>query len=423
MRRPSVLTALFLLLPAATAVAAARSPAPVSRHYTVYATDGYITMPDGNVIYTFGFNDTGIKGQVVFPAPLLWANVGDEVSVTLVNLGFHYRPDLTDPHTVHLHGMHVTPYFDGFPESSWGVPMGESFTYRFTPMHEGTFMYHCHVEAVEHVQMGMYGPLVVYAGDGRRIYGQRYTKEYIWLLSEIDSRWHHSLEPGVPDQEIPPALQTSPPTAWPEWVRINYRPDYWLINGLSFPDTIRTGDELPILTHDPSGRLAGIQRGITVANAQPAHAGLQQSALLDVVPDEHVLVRVVNIGYETHSMHLHGEDFDLVGSDAHALPVVQDAAGKERRTQFEKFTLLIGSGETYDALVDYDSAALCHTMQSEPAGGESPFREETAPLYTPDGPLFFPAHCHDDYHVTNQGAYPGGMTTLVKVQRPSCRPH
>ena len=116
MRRTLLAAALML---GCSALLAAGASAGVSRHYTVYATDGYVTMPDGNQIYTFGFNDTGIKGQVVFPSPLIWANVGDEVSVTLINLGFRYRPDLTDPHTVHLHGMHVTPFFDGFPESSW----------------------------------------------------------------------------------------------------------------------------------------------------------------------------------------------------------------------------------------------------------------------------------------------------------------
>jgi len=407
----------------AVALLAVSVPASAAvRSYTLYATDGWVTMADGNKVYSFGFNDTGVMGQIMFPAPLIWANVGDTVNVTMTNLGFKYRPDLTDPHTIHLHGMHVTPYFDGFPEGSFGIPMGESFTYRFSPSHEGSFIYHCHVEAVEHVQMGMYGPLVIYSGPPTKAYGKNYTKEYIWMMSEIDSRWHHSLEPGVPELEVPEILQTWPPIGFAEWVRVNFRPDYWLVNGMGFPDSIRSGAELPILTTDPNDEsfVAGIQNGIVVANGNPAHSGLQQSALLDVVPDEHVLLRLINIGFQSHPMHLHGEDYDMLATDGSPYPHLQMTGRRGETAKFEKFTINIGSGETYDALVDFDSMHLCANLAMEPPGGASPFPDETSPLYDPNGPLFYPAHCHDDYHVTNQGVYPGGMTTLVKVARPVC---
>lgn len=421
-RRSSIRILFAVCLIVGVACLAATTARATDRSYTVYATDGYVTMADGTKMYMFGFNDTGVQGQIQFPAPLVWANVGETVSFKLVNLGFKYRPDLTDPHTIHLHGMHVTPYFDGFPEGSFGIPMGSSFTYTFMPSHEGSFMYHCHVEAVEHVQMGMYGPLVIYSGPPKKAYGQGYTKEYIWMLSEVDSRWHHSLEPGAVEIDIPEALQTYPPSDPAEWLRVNYRPDYWLINGLGFPDSIRTGAQLPILTYDADGALAGIQAGIAVANGNPSHNGLQQSALLDVVADESVLVRLINIGYEAHPMHLHGEDFDLLASDGNPLPHLQSTGRRGETAKYEKFTINIASGESYDALVDFDSVHLCQNLSTVPAGGVSPFPSETSPLYDPNGPLFFPAHCHDDYHVTNQGVYPGGMTTLVKVARPVCAP-
>ena len=91
------------------------------RSYTLYATDGWVSMPDGNVMYVFGFNDTGVKGQVQLPAPLIWANLGDEVQINFVNLGFKYRTDLEDPHTVHLHGIHsglTRMAFRSFPSRS-----------------------------------------------------------------------------------------------------------------------------------------------------------------------------------------------------------------------------------------------------------------------------------------------------------------
>jgi FtsP/CotA-like multicopper oxidase with cupredoxin domain len=411
----ALLAGLVALLPGSEASAAVRS-------YTVYATDGYVTMADGTVMYAFGYNDTGVMGQIQFPAPLVWGNIGDEIQLTLVNLGFKYRPDLMDPHTIHLHGLHVVPYFDGFPEGSFEIPMGGSFTYKFMAMREGAYMYHCHVEAVEHVQMGMYGPLVVYGGAQKQIHGRNYVKEYIWLVSEFDSRWHRAMEPGAPELEIPEIDQSVPEIGYAEWVRVNYRPDYWLINGMSFPDTIREGAQLPLLTHDPADPefVAGIQNGIFVANGQAAHSGLQQSALIDVMPDEPVLVRIINMGYQAHPLHLHGDHFELLGSDAMPLPHLQTQGRKGGNPQFKKFTINIGSGETYDTIVNLSSENLCMSQSLVPDPEESPFPEFTSPLYDPDGPYFFPMHCHDDYHVTDRGVYPAGMATLVKVARPTC---
>lgn len=399
-------------LPAAAAV----------RSYTLYATDGWATMGDGNKVYMFGFNDTGVMGQIQFPSPLIWANVGDEIHVTMVNLGFKYRSDLEDPHTIHLHGVHVVPYYDGFPEGSFTIPMGESFTYKFMAHREGTFIYHCHVEAVEHVQMGMYGPLVVYNGAQTQIYGRNYVKEYIWMVSEIDTRWHRAMEPGAPELAIPEIDQTWPAIGYAEWTRVNYRPDYWLINGMTFPDVIREGSDLPLLTYDPADPtfVAGIQQGIKVANGLPAHAGLQQSAFVDVEADEPALIRLINIGFQSHPLHLHGQHFEVLGSDASPLPHLQTTGRKGGVARYEKFTINIGSGETWDTIVNFDAANLCMSQSLVPTPEESPFPSETSALYDPAGPYIFPMHCHDDYHATDQGVYPAGMLTLLKVARPNC---
>ncbi len=57
-------------------------------------------------------------------------------------------------------------------------------------------MYHCHQEADIHVQMGMYGALVIYnptdaaalgtgpgKGQGGTLFGWNYDKDYVMLLS------------------------------------------------------------------------------------------------------------------------------------------------------------------------------------------------------------------------------------------------
>ena len=40
--------------------------------------------------------------------------------------------------------------------------MGATLTYYYKINEPGTYMYHCHVEATEHMQMGMLGNLYVY---------------------------------------------------------------------------------------------------------------------------------------------------------------------------------------------------------------------------------------------------------------------
>ena len=47
------------------------------------------------------------------------------------------------------------------PELSLAVPIGRDFTYFYRPHDAGTYMYHCHFEDVEHVQMGMTGMVFV----------------------------------------------------------------------------------------------------------------------------------------------------------------------------------------------------------------------------------------------------------------------
>ena len=72
------------------------------------------------------------------------------------------RPDLTDAHTLHWHGFRdAIPYFDGEPHGSVSVPIGKEFVYVYRPHDPGTYMFHCHVEDVEHVHMGMTGQVFV----------------------------------------------------------------------------------------------------------------------------------------------------------------------------------------------------------------------------------------------------------------------
>jgi len=157
------------------------------------AGDGFSNMAvdGGRPQYMFGFSRlTGIPEANVlenavlsaqWPAPVLAVNQGEEFYLSLTNYGMLIRPDLFDPHTVHFHGFpNSSTVFDGLPESGIAINMGATLTYYYNLQDPGTYMYHCHVEATEHMQMGMLGNLYVRSGqnlmpDGTNFGGWSHT--------------------------------------------------------------------------------------------------------------------------------------------------------------------------------------------------------------------------------------------------------
>lgn len=146
------------------------------------AGDGFALMADRtpadlagdrlSEIYTFGFhNVTGLPANQIgdaarlaaeFPGPPIVVQQGQEFYLTLSTTPFIIRPDLFDPHTVHFHGFpNASAVFDGEPMASLAPNPGASLTYYYNLVDAGTFIYHCHVEATEHMQMGMLAKLHV----------------------------------------------------------------------------------------------------------------------------------------------------------------------------------------------------------------------------------------------------------------------
>ena len=62
-----------------------------------------------------------------FPAPTIELSEGDELYLSLTNVGMTIRPDLFDPHTVHFHGFpQASAVFDGVPDASISINMGST---------------------------------------------------------------------------------------------------------------------------------------------------------------------------------------------------------------------------------------------------------------------------------------------------------
>lgn len=315
-------------------------PQVICKHLA--AGDGFAKMADGRVLYTFGFSDvTGIPDDMVmetamlaaqFPAPTLKFPEGKKVYLTLSNVGMHMRPDLFDPHSIHWHGFpNAAPIFDGEPMASATINMGSSFTYYYEPVDPGTYMYHCHVEATEHMQMGMLGNLYVTpAQDGTVINGctsAKYTYndgdgstcydiDYPIQIHAFDSNFH---EKHINIQPLPFAMM---------------KDDYPMLNGRGYPDTINPYALPPL--EENGGKVS-----------QPV------SALITAAQGQKILLRISSLStVEYYTLSVYGIPMKVVGKDARLL---RSSSGQNLYYFTNSITL--GGGESYDVILDTTGVA------------------------------------------------------------------
>jgi FtsP/CotA-like multicopper oxidase with cupredoxin domain len=105
--------------------------------------------------------DVGVMNGNI-PGPLITFDEDDEFFLTLTNVGMIMRPDLFEQHTVHFHGYpNASSFYDGVPDASVAINIGASFTYYYLAPDAGTYFWHCHITPPEHLQMGMVGQLYV----------------------------------------------------------------------------------------------------------------------------------------------------------------------------------------------------------------------------------------------------------------------
>lgn len=217
------------------------------------AGDGYSIMADGRTMYTFGFSDlTGVpEDQVIeqgmlaatFPSPLIHVREGQKLYLTLTNVGMVVRPDLFDPHTVHWHGFaDAAPIFDGVPADSVAINMGSSFTYYYNVKNPGTFIYHCHAEATEHMQMGMLGNLYVdpiqnMLPDGTDLNGFTHNTGYRYAYNDDDGSTYYDVEVPLQIASFDPDFHQASEDVQPLPFAL-MDDKYPMLNGRGYPDTI-----------------------------------------------------------------------------------------------------------------------------------------------------------------------------------------
>src|SRR5262245_53570680 len=221
------------------------------------------------------------------PGPTLGVETGDIVEITLYNT--HYLP-----HTIHLHGTSQPNNMDGVPHMTQDeVPPGGQFTYRFTAGQPGTFWYHCHVQDQIHPLMGLAGMFIIepnrdhnhfahlIPGAGRissmsKATREEYQNEYSLVYMDIDDRLNRIPAAYSDPREIEKRMHR-------EYDSTQRTPDIFLLNGRSFPFTLR---DSPVV----------------------------------VKPGETTKLRVLNVGARTVYLHTHGHHPTLTDLDGYPVP-------------------------------------------------------------------------------------------------------
>jgi hypothetical protein len=221
-------------------------------------------------------------------------------------------------------------------------------------------MYHCHVEDVEHVQMGMTGlvfvrPLQDKYGAGPLVPQSRngglpsspnqgylyndgngstaFDREYAMFMSEVWAEAHWA------DAHI----------QLPEWS--DYRADFAMLNGRVYPDTVAPSAPMPAGVTAATWTKPYLPVGTDLNGdllppvGRPDLRYQPVSSLVECNAGDRVAMRFSNLGFKEAAMTLPGIPMTVVGKDA--TPML----GRDHTdTSYTTNTLSLGAGESFDVI-------------------------------------------------------------------------
>ena len=203
-----------------------------------------------------GVTTTAVTFNGTVPGPTIRVTEGDTVEIAVTN-------SLSEPTSIHWHGLHVPNDQDGVGGVTQPmIGSGETFNYKFTAPHAGTFMYHAHgTSSREQIDRGLYAPFIIDPAGGDTIKADKEVTLTIgnWMVGDAAGEMS-GMDMGA---------DTS--------MSMEY--DYFTINGKSYPAT----------------------------------------EAIEVTQGQLVRLRFLNPSQTIHPMHLHGMDMAIVAKDGEPL--------------------------------------------------------------------------------------------------------
>lgn len=270
------------------------------KEFTITAQASNLKVSDQLTLPVWTFNNS-------VPGPEIRVKVGDTVKINLKN-------ELEDPVSIHWHGYPVPNDMDGIPGVTQdAVVAGKSFTYEFKATIPGTYWYHSHQDSVNQLDKGLYGSLIV--EDPKDSYDRDYTLMMDeWMSSgSVDMKTNES-DSGESDNNMAGMDHSNM--------------DMGEMSGMDHSQMDMGGME-GMEGHDMS------MYDVYTMNGKTGEA----IDKLVVKEGEKVRLRLINAGYLTHTMHLHGHEFKIIASDGQ--PVNSPAVITDQG-------IAIAPGERYD---------------------------------------------------------------------------
>jgi FtsP/CotA-like multicopper oxidase with cupredoxin domain len=213
--------------------------------------------------------------------------------------------------------------------------MGATLTYYYNVQDAGTYMYHCHVEATEHMQMGMLGNLYVrpkqnktgYGGDTStvsRLGGNAASEFEGYAYNDGDGSTGYDVEYPIQIGSFDPDFHDASLNVQP-LPFAGMRDRYFLLNGRGYPDTASNA----VLTTD--GR-----------DSQPV------SSLIEATDGDRILLRISNLNVtQFNTLGTNGPPMEVVALDARLL---RDDDGNDM--YYKTNSLTLGGGQSADVIID-----------------------------------------------------------------------
>ncbi len=273
---------------------------------TLVAKEEQQKLSNGVVVPVWTFNGSA-------PGPEIRVKKGETVKITLKN-------ELSAPVSIHWHGYPVPNNMDGIPGVTQdAVAPGKSFTYEFVADKPGTYWYHSHQDSVNQLDRGLYGSLIVEDP------AQTYDKDFTLMLDEWTTN----------KQIIDDQIKT--------------------MTGSAKNDTNNSGS----MNNNNMGGMnhSGMNMGTTNSKSSGGMNMMGDNMLsmydlftingksgdlikpLQVKQGDKVRVRLINAGYLSHYIHIHGHEIKVIATDGQ--PVNDPKVLKDQ-------LLAIAPGERYD---------------------------------------------------------------------------
>jgi len=332
-----VLTIVLSVVPAAYAAA----PGITGPTFNLTAQAAYISQPDGQAVYSWGYGCNGAPSgfapaaitatfcnTMQVPGPTLIVNEGQTVTVKLTN----GLPASAGNTSILFPGFTLTSTSGGVvgPLTQEAAP-GGTVTYTFTASSPGTRAYYSGSQGDLQIEMGLYGAIIVLPASvpsactsgiaasnlvAETHWGEAdfrlsqaaydhpktcYDREYLFQFSEMDPNIHKQAETQVAAiSSCVPSTTTTCPTSL-NVATEPYHPSYFLINGRSMPDDM-----------DPN---YATQYPHQPYNGDP-----------HMHPGEMVLIRVIGQGRWQHPFHEHGNHVRILARDGNLILTPDGAA-------------------------------------------------------------------------------------------------